>query len=547
MPPCMQRSWGWTLIGTLVIAGGWAVGCNGNIGDGGGPGATSTVPPAGELGVGPMGIRRLSVFEYDNTINDLLGDDTRPGAQLLPEDARTPFDNDFESQQPSRVLVESAETLANDIATRLLADASRRAAAIGCTSDDVACLTEFVERMGRRVLRRKLDVDEVAAFVELGETFMNDPDADGFESGIEVVLRALLQSAEFLYRVERGTPVDGQPGMFALSGYEIGARMSYLIWASTPDDALLDRAEAGELDTPEGRRQVALEMLDDPRAVRQLDRFHAMWLGYEQMPVPADLTSRMREETSALIERIVLTDKRSWLEIFTESEAYVDDTLAAHYGIPAPGSSTPQWVSLEGTDRSGILSTGAFLSAASNPADTSPTKRGILVRNRLLCEGIPKPDPEAPADQPPDDTLGNCKWDQYEANRNKGPGCKSCHENYDFIGFGLENYDMQGRYRDHDDGKPECTIDGDGDLRGYGTFSGPAELGQLLATDADIDSCVVRYLYQFATGRDVRAADQAFVDALDERFTQDHRFDELIVSIVGGEAFQYRLEMTETN
>lgn len=540
----MLRTWGWTLVGAVALSAGWATGCVGDIGDGALE-TESPVPPAEELGVGPMGIRRLSVFEYDNTINDLLGDDTRPGAQLLPEDVRTPFDNDFESQQPSRVLVESAETLAGDVATRLVADAARRDQVVGCTTQDVACLTEFATRFGRRALRRPLAQTELDALVELGETFMNDPDADGFNTGVEVIVRALLQEAEFLYRVEIGSPVEGRAGMFALTDYEIGARMSYLIWASTPDDDLLDLAEQGKLRTPEGRREAALEMLDDPRALRQLDRFHAMWLGYEQMPVPAELTSRMRVETTGLIDRVVFQDKTSWLELFTMNETYVDDTLASHYGLPAPGSSEPQWVSLEGSDRRGILSTGAFLSAASNPGDTSPTKRGILVRNRLLCEPIPAPDPDAPADQPPDPTLGNCKWDQYEANRNKGPSCKNCHENYDYIGFGLENYDMQGRYRAHDDGKPECTIEGEGDLRGYGTFNGPAELGQLLVDETGIDRCVVRYLYRFASGREVRVGDKALIEDLDEGFLATHRFDELVVSIVGHEAFGYRLEMTE--
>lgn len=525
------RMWKWLPIALLL-----AWGCTGTIGDG----DEAPVPSAEELGVGPTGVRRLTVYEYDNMLVDLLQDDTRPALNMLPEDKSAPFDNDFLAQWPSAVLVESCETLAADIATRLLADAPRRDAIVGCTADDAACLTSFVERFGRRAFRRPLTPEEVQSFVTLGSEYATSD----FYAGVEVVLRAFLQSAAFLYRIELGTPVDGQPGLYRLNDYEIGTRMAFLLWGSAPDDALLDAARDGRLSLAEGRREAALRMLGDERARRQIDRFHAQWLAYEKMPLSADLTMRMRAETAALLTRVIFEEQASWLDIFQATETFVDDTLAQHYGFP-PGASG--WVDTARTGRQGILSHGSFLSAASNPADTSPTKRGVLVRERLLCETIGPPDPDAPADMPPDPTFGNCKWDQYAASRATSAKCTGCHEQLDLLGFGLENYDMQGRYRTHDDNKPECPIDYDGEIVGVGKFRGPAELSDLLIAGGQLGDCAVQHLLQFTIGREVSSEDAALVSSLRKDFEASaHRFHALMLAVVAHEAFAYRLEMEVT-
>lgn len=360
-------------------------------------------------------------------------------------------------------------------------------------------------------------------------------------AGIEVVLRAFLQSAELVYRLELGTPVNGQPDLYELNGYEIASRMAFLLWGSIPDDALLDLAAGGGLDTPAVRRDVAVTMLADPRARRQLDRFHAMWLGYETLPHAPDITSRMRQESAALLERVIFDEPQSWLALFESTESFLDDTLAAHYGLPAVGSSEPIWVDVSASGRQGLLSHGSFLSAASNPGDTSPTKRGKLIRERLMCDPVPPPPPNVPADDPPDETLGNCKIDQYAVHR-EDPGCASCHSLMDPIGFGLENYDRAGVFRDHDDGKPECIIAGDGELTGIGTFNGPAELSTMLVAEELLDACAVKQLYQYTMGRELDEQDDAAVGTLVEGFVESgHRFDELVLSLVGHEAFGYRL------
>jgi hypothetical protein len=508
--------------------------------DGGQPVAAPIVP---EDGVGKMGLRRLTVAEYDNTVAAILGDDTRPGAALLPEDARSPFDNDYTTQEASRVLVEAAETLAKEAAARLVAEPARRDAVVGCTPSaiaDAACMASFVGRFGRLALRRPLSQEEIDAYVALGLDFA---ERDGtFDTGVEVVIRAFLQDGELLYRVEIGTAVPERPGLFRLNGWERATRMSYFLWGGPPDDALLDLAAAGSLETPEGMAAAAEAMLADGRTRAQVERFHALWLGFDQLPHAQDLTNRMRAETAALIERVVFDERRSWLGLFDATESFVDDTLAQHYGMPSPGSSTPVWTDYGDSGRRGLLSHGSFLSVAGNVADTSPTKRGKLIRERLMCQVVPPPPPDVDADAPPDEASGECKWDRYAAHRQAG-ACKSCHDMMDPIGFGLENFDREGRFRAHDDGAPQCAIAGDGELVGAGTFNGPAELGALLMETGRLEACAAQQLYQYAMGHPIGDEDDAFVTALQERFREGgQRFDRLLVELVANPAFGFRLE-----
>jgi Protein of unknown function (DUF1588)/Protein of unknown function (DUF1592)/Protein of unknown function (DUF1595)/Protein of unknown function (DUF1585) len=536
MVQAMRRWSGACWFGLVVAAAAWS-GCQS---DASAP--TPVGPSAEELGVGEIGMRRLTAHELDNVLVDLLDDDTRPSAAVLPEDLRTPYDNAWVDQDPSQILIEGLESLARDTAQALVADAPRRDAVVGCMPNDVAdtaCLQTFVERFGRVAWRRPLTSAEVDDLVTLGAGMAEQ--TNDFYAGIEVVVRAMLQSPYLVYRLELGQPVAGQPALFELDGYEVATRLAFLIWGSTPNDALLDMAASGELDALAARRDAAVTMLDDPRARLQLDRFHAMWMGYETLPHEPAITSRMRQESAALLDRVIFDEPQSWLTLFSSTESYIDDTLAAHYGLPAVGSAEATWVDVSGAGRKGILSHGSFLSAAANPIDTSPTKRGKLIRERLMCSPVPPPPPDVPADDPPDQALGNCKIDQYAAHR-EDAGCAACHKLMDDIGFGLENYDRAGRYREHDDGKPECVIAGQGEVFGVGTFQGPAELSDLLLAEGLVDACAVKQLFQYAMGRDLAPSDDAYVGKLVEQFAaSDHRFDQLIVDLVSHEAFGYRL------
>jgi hypothetical protein len=532
-------------LGYLVAAV-LAAACTGSIvepdGFSGGAGGNAKPPSyeSQEL-VARSGLRRLTAAEYDQTLRDLLNDSQAQSALLLPEDVRTPFDNDSSSQIASKALIEGAEMLAADAATRLVADPARRASLVGCTpsgAGDASCFRQFLSRFGRRALRRPLATAELDAYAKLLDFAI---EKDDFWVGVDTALRAFLQDPEFLYRVEVGTPVSGQPGMYRLSGFELATRLSYLIWGSTPSDALLDLAEAGELSSRDQLRAAAAGMLADARARKRIARFHAMWLGYEMLPHGASLALGMRAESDALVERVIFEQKRPWQDLLRAEDTYIDDNLATHYGLTPPGSATPAWVSYGQSGRRGLLSHGSFLSNGAKFNDTSPTLRGLAIRTRLFCQVIPDPPASVATDDPiPKTADAVCKQDRYEIHRQGG--CADCHNQMDPVGFGLESYDQLGRFRTVEPDEPTCTIDGTGELVGVGTFKGPAELADLLIASGELNQCVVTQLYRFASGRfELDSIDRSFVAMLTDKIgSSDFRFDQLLLELVGSEPFGYR-------
>jgi hypothetical protein len=198
--------------------------------------------------------------------------------------------------------------------------------------------------------------------------------------------------------------------------------------------------------------------------------------------------------------------------------------------------------------RAGILSHGSFLSVAPNVDDTSPTKRGKIVRERLMCQTIPPPPPDVMADTPPTPTDDSCRLDEYRAHRSQG-ACAACHELMDEVGFGLEQYDSVGIFREFEylpeglETNASCPIDGRGEIVGIGTFDGPAGLGRLLAEQGIVQDCVVDQLYAYAMGHAVDDGDRPMLDRLQQSFADsDHRFDALVFALVADEAFAYRAE-----
>mgnify|MGYP002619573871 CR=1 FL=1 len=535
---------------------------NGPAADTEGPGSAGSGESAGDDGlppapeaeheVGISGMRRLTADEYDNTLRDILFDDTRTSELLLPEDPRNPFDNDFTQQVASQALVEGADLLAADAVARLLADPPRRDMVVGCmpaSPGDEACMRQFVETFGRMALRRPLQLEEVDEFLHGSGARIGALDhalADGdFYTGVDSFLRGILQDPEFLYRIEIGTPVQGDGAVFKLTDYEVAARLSYFLWGSTPDDWLLGRAEQSGLSNPQAVRDVAEHMMQDLRALDRIDRFHALWLGYDRMSFSGALATAMRAETKALLERVVFDERRPWQDVFTLDETFIDETLAEHYGLPAPAASDGDWVQY-GAGRRGLLSHGSYLSLGGKFNDTSPVQRGLIVRTRLFCQEIPEPD-DVDVDQEPAGAI--CKVDRYAMHAEGG--CAGCHELLDPIGFGLENYDAQGRFRTHEADNPDtdvdesqCEISGQGRLSGVGEFSGPAELGQLVVDSGQLDSCAITQLYRFAMGRyELDQLDHAFIThVLERQDGEPFHFDQLLVDFVSSEAFGYRRE-----
>ncbi len=487
-----------------------------------------------------VGIRRLSQKEYRDTVRDLTGIDHEP--KSLPIDDLVPFDNDQALQVPTQPLIDAIEAEANAITAKIMADQAVRDRLVGCTpkaADDRDCMTSFVTTFGRRALRRPLAQDEVADFVGLTDLATS---ANDFFVGVDAAFKAFFQHASFLYRIEIGEPVPDKPGVFRLNDFEVASRLSYFLWGSMPDDALLDAAEKGELGTVDKRRAAITRMMADPKARERVLRFHAMWLGYERMAQSPTVADAARRETNEVVSRVVFERHGSWNDLLRTDETFIDQNLATTYGIPWPGGEGFQWVKITDERRKGILGHVSFLSHGSKFGDTSPTLRGIAVKTRLLCEPRPQPPPNANVDDPPPAYEGkDCKHDRYLGIA--ATGCGGCHKPIDSIGFGLERWDNSGAYRETEKDRPECKFPEEGEIVGVGTFKGPAGLADVLAQSGGVEKCLTKQLYRFAMGHEVMPEDQNAVAELDTRFVEkEQHFDELVVELASSNWFGFRLQ-----
>jgi hypothetical protein len=488
------------------------------------------------------GLRRLTAHEYRRVVLDLFGIAGLPAGELLGEESRTPFDNDIERQEPSQQLIEGADALAAMIVAELLADPERRDAVVGCVpaeTADAACLRAMVSSVGRRALRRPLPSDEVDAYVKT--TLPHATESGDFYVAVASALRALLQSPEFLYRVEVGEPTD-VPEVARLTSYEMATRLSFLLWGTTPDEELSQLADADALGTKGQLVQQAERMLDDPRARAQIQRFHALWLRYESLPHEAELAASMQQESRALIDRVVVDGRRPWTDTMLAEETLVNERLAELYQLVAPSGGLWEWVSYGDSPRRGIVSHGSVLSAApSFEGDTSPMQRGIYIKQTFLCEELPPPPPNLDIDEPPPQLAGTCRSEWLLGEHSVG-GCAACHATIDSIGMGLQAFDLQGKLREQEAGRPECVVDGMGAIDGE-PFQHASGLARALVDRGGLPSCLAKQLFRFAMGRyHLDAEDGAFLAKAGATLDNEARFHELLLDFVASDAFRHRLQ-----
>lgn len=488
--------------------------------------------------MGPLALRRLTQAELHSTLARTLREDDAVLEELidrLPADSATPFDNDVSTQTPSAPLVEGLLSLAETLSERLAADTERLEAVWGCTASgpsDAACLRSGAARLGRRLLRRPLSEAELegyAAFIAAAE------EEDDFNIAMTLVLQSLLLDAELLYRVEVGESVSED--LVRLTDAEFATRLAFLLWGEAPDASLVDRVDTGALSTASGTLETVDAMIADTRTLHQVQRLHALWLGYEDMPIGGALGASLRTETDALIERSLV--ERSWLSMFESESTWLDATLAEHYDIALPAGEAG-WVDYPDLRRGGLLSHGTLLSVGKKFGDTSPTERGKAIWTRLLCGDIPPPPPDVDSGIPPSGGPSDaCKEDRYDM-RQKAE-CASCHEILDSIGFGLENYGPAGEWRTREPGRSDCRIDGEGALVGSEPFAGAAALGTLLVETGQLEGCFMQNVYQFAVGRSVLDEDAPMIQAMTETFEERDDFVQLLRAFATSSAFRHRV------
>ncbi len=510
------------------------------------PGANGQPPTCTTPLPGPSPLRRLTHREYDNTTRDLLGDDSHPSAQFSREEVFLGFDNNATARGTTTLLAEqymnAAETLAANAVTNLQQLTT-------CNPDDAAgrdaCARNFIDRFGAKAFRAPLaDVERT----RLTTLYVSASTAWGFSKGIELTVAAILQSPRYLYRVEFGNAAPVAPNVKALTPYELASRLSYLLWGTMPDQALLDAAGTGQLSTREQVATQARRLLASDRSHYVMTDFHRQWLGLELIDnfdstaagFTKELRPLLRQETAQLVEAVIWQAGGKLSTLLTAPFSFMNAQLAGFYGVSGPTSDSFEKVALDPQQRLGILTQGGILAAHSHAAKTSPVLRGKFVREQLLCNPPPPPPPGIDFTVAEKDSELTVR-EQSEIHR-ADPACAACHRFMDPLGLTFEGFDAVGRYRALEGGKP---VDTSGELSGSdvdGSLSGPVELAQKLASSSQVKGCVVRQWFRYAYARDqLSDLDRCNVTSLENSFaSSDGNIPELLFALTQTDAFSYR-------
>ncbi|MBK7863453.1 MAG: DUF1592 domain-containing protein [Archangiaceae bacterium] len=508
-------------------------------GDSMGTGGGSVIPPEmlPAFVPAPLQGRLLLSWHYVNAIRDVLGT-AAAGAVTAPRDVAI---NGLSAIGASTL--ELSTSAAQQYETNAYAAAKVATLNYGCsptTAIDDACFGRFLDSYGRRLFRRPLSAAERTTWTNVQHAAAMA--YGSFARGVEFALAGLLQSPAFLYRFEKGTPEGGN---VKLTPYELASRLSFFLAGTTPSDALLTAAENGKLDTADSVREQAGLLLDEASAKPALSAFfdevfdesELEHLGKDTTTFPdfdQTLATSMREELHRMVEAEALTgDFRNLLDA---DHTYVDAKLAKLYGVTAPASGWQRVQLKADQPRAGILGEAAFLALKAHPVSSSPTLRGKLVREKLLCQPVaaPPPDVNTTLPEPPVGQVLTTR--EKVAQHMSSVSCSACHKLMDPIGFGFENFDAVGAYRTTEHGKP---VDASGVIDGK-SFADAKGLAALLKNDPRVMRCMTKTFYRQAAGHvelttellPLRVAETAFINS-------GYQLRSLLVELAASDAFRY--------
>lgn len=559
---------------TALIAVAVAVtGCVGTIGDdsgksgepgknpGGGPG-----PNGGTVG-GPLKdalvestrFPRLTHTQWENTVRELLklGAPLGASAMFTTDPPGSTFGNDGNLLKVTPGLWGDYEKTAEDVADRISKDAAALAKIVpaGLPADLDGKAKGFITAFGKQAYRRPLTDAEVTELVTL---FKQGPTltamADPFAAGVNIVLQTILQSPNFVYRIEIGeTKADGTLG---LGNYEMASRLSYALWNTMPDDKLFSAAESGELITREGVEKETRRLLDDPRAVPTIADFHHKLLDFNHYdglvkdPTlfpgwTADMSNHLKKEAALFVEDITVTTNKGLKELLTASHTFVNDKLAPLYGLTGSFGSEFKRVELDPTQRAGFLTHAGFLASNASPQVTDPIHRGVFVNLKIICSDLPPPPMNVPP-LPKDDGANKTMRERINAHTGKGTCGSGCHSTMiNPAGFAFEQYDATGKWRTTDNGKPVNAADtypfqkddGTDDTQSY---NGAVEFSKVLAERPMVHNCYTGNWLEYAYGRQKSGGDQLLVSTVGKASLAGASTKDLILKLVLSKSFSHR-------
>lgn len=521
--------------GTAGTAGAPAGGSSGSVGGNAGqPEAASTSGSS---------LRRLTVGQIHNSVSDLLGPEVVPRVALEPDsvvNGSTALA--AASLSVSDGAISAFDKFARDAAQQAFATPAVRERLLGCAPENnAACLESFVKSFGRKAFRRPLTDAEVVAYVGLASNIVGET-KDAWLAA-EIVTTAFLESPDFLYRVELGKPAGQGPRV--LGAYELASRLSFWLWDTTPDEQLLDAAEAGQL--PKTLEAEAERMLRDPRARRtatatflesmRLDGLERLDKNTTIFPrMSSTLGRAMKDEVERMFEAAAFDDGGSVLDLFDTPQAFVNQELAELYVVPAPPAGTFKRVAFPQGKRAGLIGTAGFLAQFAFVNRTSVTSRGKAIREHMLCTKVPQPpgDVDTTFPEPPSDKPRTMR-ERLKAHATNA-SCAACHKVMDPIGLGLEAFDGIGVLRQDDRGLP---LDTTGELDGV-PFQDGVTLAKAIRKHPELSRCFVRRLARHVAGRE--PADDADLQSLVASFDRaGGSYVSLVKAIVASPVFLTRV------
>ncbi len=489
-----------------------------------------------------LGVRRLTRAEYGNTVADLLG--VQAAEAGLPAEVRiATFSNNVHGLQVSQLAAQALTQAAEQISTQAL---PKLALPTGCklaTLTD-SCVHTFLTSWLKRALRRAPSAAELSRYEALYQALKATAPSD---EALRGVIESVLDSPSFLYRFEVGDAA-GQ-----LSGYEIANRLSYLTWASMPDDALLAAAERGDLSTASGRTAQLERLWADPKASRALRAFGREWLGVSSAAVSRKdasvlagtgdwLQPDLETEFNLLFDNQLFARTGSLPAFLAGQTTYVTPALARLYGLPAPSSgTTAQAVSLKGTARRGVLTSGLMFVGHAKESGNSVPQLGRFVRQDVLCQLIPSPPPDVVL-TPPKPSPDRTYRQQFEALTGANPSCQGCHRFINPPGFAFLPFDPIGRHADVDtEGKPFDTASDFPSLDGVTVrVTDAADMAEKVAGSERARACFSRRLVEYTMGRTLAEADLPLQQALTTVLKADSSLHAAVTAIVQSATFTQR-------
>ncbi|MCH8829346.1 MAG: DUF1592 domain-containing protein, partial [Planctomycetes bacterium] len=406
---------------------------------------------------------------------------------------------------------------------------------------------EILSRFATRAFRRPAKPDEIDKLVKLVEFVISQK--DGFDRAIQVAVQSVLVSPHFLFRVESDKQPDDPTAKHAIRDYELASRLSYFLWSTMPDEELFRLAAEGDLHKPQVLAQQVRRMLKDDRVTELAQNFGGQWLNLRILdtvsPDPKrfptfnrKLQADMKRETELFINE-VFRENHSILDFLDGRFTFINERLAKHYGIKGVQGEKFRMVKLTGNQRAGVLTHASILTITSNPTRTSPVKRGKWILINIFDKPPPPPPPGVPELDEEKIASGELSLrKQFEIHR-KNPTCASCHNTMDALGFGFENFNAIGQWREKEGKNP---VDASGQLPNGDKFRGPIELIQILKKrKAEFARCFTRKLLTFALGRGLEDYDKCAVDKIVKNTAKgDYRFESIVLAIVNSKPFRMR-------